>query len=88
MDCTILNAESMKICNSLTAVVSYKIKYIKPDGTYMILDFGLRESISVNAIIGLPTLKELMVFIDMNSGTATSNILRQNFDIAFQHTAS
>ena len=88
LDCAIPNADSKKDCNRLTAVVSYKTRYLKPDGTNMTLEFGLGESISVNAIIGLPTLKEWKMVIDMDSCTATSKLLNLNFELAFQHAAS
>ena len=51
-------------------MVSRKTKYVKPDRTSMTLDLGLGESISVDAIIGLPTLKEWKVVIDMDLRTA------------------
>ena len=88
LDCAIPNAESKQNCNRLTAVVTYITNYIKPDGSNMKLSFGLGESISVNAIIGLPTLKEWKMIMDMDSGIATSKLLRREFPLTFKHAAS
>ena len=52
------------------------------------LAFGHGESISVNDIIELPTLKEWKMVIDIDSGTVTSKLLGQKFELAFQHAAS
>ena len=54
----------------------------------MKLSFGLGESISVNAIIGLPTLKEWKLIMDMDSSCATSKLLGQEFPLTFKHAAS
>ena len=88
LDCAIPNAESKQNCNRLTAVVTYITNYRKPDGSNMKLSFGLGESISVNAIIGLPTLKEWKLIMDMDSSCATSKLLRQEFPLTFKHAAS
>ena len=69
-------------------MVTYITNYVKPDGSNMKLSFGLGESISVNAIIGLPTLKEWKMVMDMDSGIATSKLLRQEFPLTFKHAAS
>ena len=54
----------------------------------MTISFGLGESISVNAIIGLPTLKEFKMALDADSGIATSKLLNKEFILSFQHVAS
>ena len=54
----------------------------------MTISFGLGESISVNAIIGLPTLKEFKMVLDVDSGIATSKLLNKDFKLSFQHAAS
>ena len=88
LDCAIPNADSKDYCNRLTAVVTYNTHYRKPDGTNMKLSFGLGESISVNAIIGLPTLREWKMVLDMDTGLATSKLLNKEFILSFQHAAS
>jgi hypothetical protein len=49
----------------------------------MTISFGLGESISVNAIIGLPTLKEFKMVLDVDSGIATSKLLNKDFKLSF-----
>ena len=54
----------------------------------MLISFGLGESISVNAIIGLPTIKEWKIVLDVDAGYATSKLLRKKFDLTFQHASN
>ena len=88
LDCAVLNSDFKKNCNKLTAVVTYKTRYCDQSGKMITISFGLGESVSVNAIIGLPTLKELKMVLDVDSGIATSKLLRKEFNLSFQHAAS
>ena len=53
----------------------------------IILSFGLGDSISVNAIIGLPTFKTWGLILDLSCDRASSKLLNVDFDLNFQHTA-
>ena len=77
MDCAVPNAASNLVCNKLTAIVTYKTRYINPEGENMTISFGFGESISVNAIIGLPTIKKWTIVLDIDAGLATSKLLRK-----------
>ena len=88
LDCAVPNSDSKQNRNKLTAVVTYKTRYCNLDGKPMNISFGLGESISVNAIIGLPTLKEFKMVLDVDSGIATSKLLNKDFKLSFQHAAS
>ena len=58
LDCTVPASTVKKEAGKLLSVVTYKKRYNKKDGSMMTLSFRLGESISVNAIIGLPTFRE------------------------------
>ena len=53
-----------KEASKLTAIVTYKTRYTYVNGKMITISFGLGGSISVNAIIGLPTFRawELVFF--------------------------
>ena len=54
----------------------------------MTISFGLGESISVNAIIGLLIIKEYKIMLDVDAGLATSKLLCKRFDFTFPHASS
>ena len=58
LDCAVPASNIKKEAGKLSSVVTYKTRYTKKDGSMMTLSFGLGESISVNAIIDLPTFQE------------------------------
>ena len=87
-DCAVSNSESNKNCNKLTAVVTYKALHFNSADKKMTISFGLGKSVSVNAIIGLPTLREWRMVLDVDRGIASSKLLNINFDLAFQHATS
>ena len=69
-------------------MVTYKTRYITPEGKNMTISFGLGEYISVNVIIGFLTIKEWKIVLYVDAGLATSKLLRKLFDLTFQHVSS
>ena len=69
-------------------MVMYKKRYCDKSGKPMTISFNLCKSVSVNAIIGLPTLKEWKMVLDVDSGIATSKLLGREFKMSLQHAAS
>ena len=54
----------------------------------VLLSFGLGETISVNAIIGLPTLRSWKMVLDIDEYQANSKTLNQYFELSYQHAAT
>ena len=53
----------------------------------MTILFALGELVRVNAILGLPTIKEWKLVLDVDDGKAMSKVLGIYFDLDFQHAA-
>ena len=87
-DCAVSNSESNKNCNKLTTVATYKTRYFNSVGKQMTISFGFGEFVSVSLIIGLPTLREWKIVLDVDGGIPFSKLLNINFDLAFQHDTS
>ena len=87
LDCAVPSADAEAIANQLTAVVAYKTRYQKEDGTPVTLSFGLGTAIKVNVIIGLPTFRKWKMILDLDSCRATSKYLNIYFDLCFEHAA-
>ena len=87
-DCAVPNAASNITCNQLTAVVINKTYYVHPNIKNMTISFGRGKSVSVNAIIGLPTNKECKLVWGVDAIRATSKLLNLHFNFSFQHEAS
>lgn len=66
----------------LTAVVTYYTRY-KNDGKAVTISFGLGDSIAVNGIIGLPTLREWKMVLDIDEGIAYSKLLNLKWSMEF-----
>ena len=88
LDCALPASEAEKTTGKLTAVVTYKTRYVDKEGRSLTLSFGLGESIQVNAIIGLPTFKTWKLVLDIDSKIATSKEIGIDFDLCFQHAAT
>ena len=88
LDCALPASEAEKTAGKLTAVVTYKTRYFDSQGKKLTLSFGLGESIQVNAIIGLPTIKEWKLVLDVDGKIATSKEIGIDFDLCFQHAAT
>ena len=52
------------------------------------LSFGLGDNIPVNTIIGLPTLKQWKIVLNVDEGYATSKAFSLYFDLSFKHAAT
>ena len=50
----------------LTAIVHYWLRY-KQDGKQVILSFGLGDSVAVNSIVGILTIKALISLFDFET---------------------
>ena len=55
LDCAVPSADANAVSNQLTAVVTYKTRYMDTAGKPVTLSVGLDKAIKVNAIISLPT---------------------------------
>ena len=66
----------------LTAVVTYYTRYTI-HGEPLTISFGLGDSISVNGIIGLPTLRECKMVLDIGEGIAYSKLLHLRWNMDF-----
>lgn len=72
----------------LTAIVRYFTKYTYIDGSPLILSFGLGADITVNAIIGLPTLRQWGGDIVLSKNTFVAQKLRLEFPLDFKSANS
>ena len=54
----------------------------------VLLSFGLGEAISVNAIIGLLTLRSWKMVLDIDEYQANSKTLNQYFELSYQHAGT
>ena len=54
-------------------------------GNGLLVVIGLGESVTVNAILGLPTIREWKLVLDVDDGKAMSKVLGIYFDLDFQH---
>ena len=87
-DCAVPNAASNITCNQLTVVVINKTHYVHPNIKNMTISFGLDKSVSVSAIIGLPTNNECKLVRGVDAIRETSKLLNLHFELSFQHEAS
>lgn len=66
----------------LTAIVTYYTRYTV-NGKALTISFGLGDSIAVNGIIGLPTLREWKMVLDIDEGIAYSKLLNLRWNMEF-----
>ena len=88
LDTAVPASDVHNMANKLTAIVTYKTRYVDSEGKNMTLSFGLGEAIKVNAIIGLPTFKEWKLVLDLDENRLTSKSLGIYFDLCFEHAAT
>ena len=69
----------------LTAIVRYWMRY-KQNGKRVILSFGLGESVSVNSIVGIPTIKAWKTMFDFESNTLVARGIRTQFPMIYEAT--
>ena len=58
LDYAISAYEAEKNTGKLSDIVTYKTRYNDKEGNMLILSFGLEESVTVNAILILPTFRD------------------------------
>ena len=83
LDTAIPSKDKELLTNQLTGVVVYKTRYVLPDGKPATIAFGLGTSISVNAIIGIPTWKSWGINLDLSQNLALSATLQLCFPLSF-----
>lgn len=66
----------------MKAIVTYYTRYIV-NGTALTISFGLGDSITVNGIVGLPTLREWKMVLDMDYGVTYSKLLNLRWNMEF-----
>jgi hypothetical protein len=74
--------------SNLSAVVTYKTRYHDKNDKPLTLSFGLGDSITVNAIIGLPTFHEWQLILDVSNSRVISNTLELFFDLEYKNAAT
>ena len=88
LDTAIPSADKALLVNQLSAVVVYRTRYLLPDGKHATIAFGLGESISVNAIVGIPTWKSWGLTLDLVNNIASSAALHLSFPISFTNAST
>ena len=87
LDCDVPSADSSAVSNQLTAVVTYKTRYVDKTGAPKELSFDLDKAITVNNIIGFLTFKTWKLILDLEANRATSKTLGVYFNLCFEHAA-
>ena len=85
LECAVPSSAAEKDTSKLSVVVTYKRRYTDVKGDMVLLSFGLGEAISVNAILGLPTLRSWKMVLDIEKNQANSKTLNQYFELSYQH---
>ena len=67
LKCTVPIADSNAISNQLTAVVTYKTRYLSINKESVTMSFGLGKVITVSTIIGLPKFKAWKIILNLNA---------------------
>ena len=70
----------------LTAIVRYKLRY-KQSGKQCYLSFGLGADVTVNSIIGLPTLRQWGGVFDFSMNTFIAKSINTKFNLQYEATA-
>ena len=82
------NQKQKKTTGKLTAVATYKTRYVDRNSNKLILSFRVGALIRVNAIIRLPTFHEWKILLDIDNKQASSKVLNCYFDLCFQYAAT
>ena len=69
----------------LTAIVRYWLRY-KNEDKNVILSFGLGASITVNSIVGIPTIKAWKYLFDFDSHELIAGGLNSKFPLVYKAT--
>ena len=88
LDCAIPTADAANsLDGKLTAVVTYATRYKLPNGEYATVKFGLGKDITVNAIVGIPTIKLLKLVLDLDDHRCLSKVLGIWFPFVYADAA-
>ena len=68
-------------------MVTYLTRYKLPCGKFATIKFGLGRDISVNAIIGIPTIKALKLLLDLDDNRCLSKVLGIWFPFVYTDAA-
>lgn len=77
------STESMH--GKLTAIVRYWMRY-ELNGKKVLLSFGLGDSVAVNSIVGIPTIKSWKSVFDFGSDTLVAKSLNREFPLIYEAT--
>ena len=69
----------------LTAIVRYWMRYTQ-NGKRVILSFGLGDSVSVNSLVGIPTIKEWKSIFDFESNMLVARGINTKFPMIYEAT--
>jgi len=69
----------------LTSIVRYWIRYSK-NGKKEILSFGLGDSVAVNSLVGIPTIKRWQCLLDFEDNSMIARGLNTKFPFIFEAT--
>lgn len=67
----------------LNAVITYRTAYTLPNGEPMLLKFALGDDVAVNSIMGLPTMRGLLMLVDIPNENIFSRSLHRSFPLEF-----
>ena len=90
LDCAVptIAGENDNTDGKLTAVITYKTRYTRSDGTQATLKFGLGKDIQVNAIVGIPTIKEWELILDLKRDKCISELFNIWFPLDYDNAAA
>ena len=69
----------------LTSIVRYWIRY-STKGKQELLSFGLGDSVAVNSLIGIPTIKAWKSLLDFNTNTLIARSINTQFPLIYEST--
>ena len=87
LDCAVPIETSDPLSGKLTAVVEYYTWYVTADNKPVTIAFGLGKTVLVNAIIGLPTIKQWRCVMDFEKDQCIAKNLKLLFPLIYNHAA-
>ena len=88
LGCAVPTDSSTPLNDKLTAVVTYFTPYCDTSDRPLFLSFGLGESVTVNAIIGLPTIIAWGLVVDPFTKRCYSHSMHKWFDLVFKNAST
>ena len=84
LQCAVKEWQSVELEHgNLNAIVRYKLRYKKSDKQGY-LSFGLGASVTVNSIVGLPTLRQWGGVFDFSMNTFIAKILKTKLNLQYE----